>query len=366
MDHLEPEQDAAAAPLFHQMVRRLFHPVAFCVLLAYAAVLFQAYWLLMNVVPDTVELHAFGFVREVPEIHRRLSERAMEIGFLLPGVFLLEYLWMGWQGSSIRHMLVDRTASVRSDLACYLLVLAPGWTLICAIVTFGAVYVSGEAVRRAIVHYTGVELSIAGLWLPLQALLLFGVYTFCDYWSHRLDHSKLFWPLHRFHHAAESFAVVTASRVHPAAFTTLVGVLPLALLGPSPWALLDVGVAVAVIRLLIHSRIESNFGWIGRWLVLSPLHHRLHHSLNRMPVNLGLIPAWDRLFGTFREAPRQAMPIGTPKSYRHGAWVAPDMVRDYWEFLTGALGYLKPGKARPQGKRKSSPAPIPTPEPADA
>jgi sterol desaturase/sphingolipid hydroxylase (fatty acid hydroxylase superfamily) len=171
---------------------------------------------------------------------------------------------------------------------------------------------------------------------PIQIATLLILYTLLDYWSHRLDHTRVFWPLHRFHHSAESFSVLTAARIHPAMFTAVITTtLPGVLLGSSRGALVDVGLVIAILRLVIHSRIESDFGWLGRWVVQSPLHHRLHHSFNRMPVNVGLTPIWDRLFGTWREAPEQLMKIGTVTPYRHGVWVGPDIWRDYCEFWVG-------------------------------
>ena len=328
---------AAKAPdLVHPAIRRLLHPVALSVVALHLALVTLGWWSLSHLVPDTLVLHVFGHVREVHEVHRRAIDRTLELSILLPGVFLFEYLWTGWRGSSLRHLLVERTASVWSDLACYLFQLAPLWTVVAGIMSFGVAYVSGEALRCMFAKATGIDLTIAGAPLMVQTAVLFLLYTLLDYWSHRLDHSRVFWPLHRFHHAAESFCVVTAARVHPAMFTAVVGaILPGVLLGSDPAALAQVGLVIVIIRLVVHSRIESDFGFVGRWIVQSPLHHRLHHSLNRMPVNLALLPIWDRLFGTFRDAPRVAMRIGTPTPYRHGLWFVPDLWRDYREFWAG-------------------------------
>ncbi|CAN5495902.1 hypothetical protein BH10PSE3_BH10PSE3_32610 [soil metagenome] len=333
----QTEPGVAGAPsLGRAAIRRLLSPMALSVVATHLALLALAWWALTHVVPDTVALHLFGRDHVMHDVHRRVINRTIEISILLPSIFFFEYLWTGWAQSSVRHLLIDRTASGWSDVACYLFQSAPIWTLVSAIMSFGVVYVSGEGLRCLLTQATGINLSIASAPLPLQTAVLFLLYTLFDYWSHRLDHSRLFWPLHRFHHAAESFSVLTAARVHPAMFTAIVGaVLPGLLLGSKPAALASVGLVIIIIRLLIHSRIESNFGWVGRWIVQSPLHHRLHHSLNRMPINLGLLPIWDRLFGTWRDAPRQAMRIGTPAPYRHGVWIGPDLWRDYCEFGAG-------------------------------
>lgn len=328
---VERASDSIGAP-----IRRALHPVALSLVAAHLALLLLGWWALNHLVPDTLTLNLFGHAHHVSEVHRRVIDRTLEISLLLPSIFFIEYLCTGWAQSSVRHLLVERTASGWSDVACYLFQMAPIWTLVTAIMSLGFAYVSGEGLRQVLAHATGLKLSIAGAPLALQAVVLFVLYTLFDYWSHRLDHSRVFWPLHRFHHSAESFSVLTAARIHPAMFTAVVGaVLPGVFLACDPEALAYVGLAVIVIRLLVHSRIESNFGWVGRWIVQSPLHHRLHHSLNRMPINLGLLPIWDRLFNTWRDAPRQAMRIGTPAPYRHGAGVVLDIWRDYCAFWAG-------------------------------
>ena len=269
-------------------------------------------------------------------MHKRVIDRAVEVGLLIPSVFFVEYLWMGWGQSSVNHLLFERTASTWSDISCYFLELAPASALLSAVMSFGAVYISGGLIRHLLGGITGMHFSIAGAPLLLQTGVLFLFYTFLDYWSHRLDHSRVFWPLHRFHHSAESFSVLTAARIHPAMFTAAITTtLPAVLLGSTRGALADIGIVIAVIRLVIHSRIDSDFGWVGRWIIQSPRHHRLHHSFNRMPFNAGLMPIWDKAFGTWRNTTSAPMRIGTVTPYRHGIWVGPDIWRDYCEFWTG-------------------------------
>lgn len=337
-------------------MRRLLHPVALSLVAGHMALLALGWWILHHLVPDTLALNLFGHVHQIGEVHRRVIDRTVEISLLLPSIFFIEYLCTGWTESSVRHLMVERTSSGWSDVVCYLFQMAPIWPLVTAIMSFGLAYVSGEGLRQVLAHATGLELSVAGAPLAFQTVVLFVLYTLFDYWSHRLDHSKVFWPLHRFHHSAESFSVLTAARVHPAMFTAVVGaVLPGVFLGCDPAALAYVGLVVIIIRLLVHSRIESNFGWIGRWVVQSPLHHRLHHSLNRMPINLSLLPIWDRLFGTWRDAPRQSMRIGTPAAYHHGAGVLLDIWRDYREFWTGVKTLVVKRLPQPRPRRDETP-----------
>ncbi len=339
-------QDGLERPLripipFAAGLRRLAHPLALLVVLGHLALLAGAWWMLRRLIPDAVTLSLFGHLHLVSGVHQRLIDRILVAGVLVPGVFLLEYLWMGWEDCSVRHLLVGRTASGRTDLVCFLAGLTPPMTLLSTLMSLGVVLMSGEWARQAIARATGLDLSVAAWPLAAQTAVLFVVYSLFDYFSHRLDHTRLFWPLHRFHHAADDFSVLTAARVHPAAFTALVGTtLPGILVGAAPEALADLALLVMTVRLVIHSRIESGFGWVGRWIVQSPSHHRLHHSLNRLPINLGLLPVWDRLFGTWRDAPSRPLPMGAPTPYRQGAWIGPDIWRDYQEFWTGAWRLL--------------------------
>jgi sterol desaturase/sphingolipid hydroxylase (fatty acid hydroxylase superfamily) len=336
MGERQPIEVACAPHGGGAAIRRLLHPVAVSLIVTHLTLIGLAWWALQHWVPDTLVLHLFGHDHLVSQVHRRLIDRTIEISVLLPSIFLFEYLWTGWARSSVRHLLIERPPSSWSDAVCYLFQLAPAWTLVSAVMSFGVVYVSGEWLRRHLVQATGIDFSIAGAPLLVQTTVLFLLYTLLDYWSHRLDHTRAFWPLHRFHHSAESFCVLTAARVHPAMFTAVVSaILPGVLLASDRAALAYVTLVIIIIRLVIHSRIESSFGWVGRWLVQSPLHHRRHHSIDSRPMNFGLLPLWDRLFGTWCDVPEEARPIGTKTPYRHGAWIGPDIWRDYLEFGTG-------------------------------
>jgi sterol desaturase/sphingolipid hydroxylase (fatty acid hydroxylase superfamily) len=101
-----------------------------------------------------------------------------------------------------------------------------------------------------------------------------------------------------------------------------------------------VNLLVLGLGFLIHSRIDSDWGWIGRWVVQSPTHHRLHHVLDisTRPVgHFSMTPIWDRLFGTWRGDADQSLVIGVDTAYRHGFWIAPDILRDYWHFWKGLV-----------------------------
>ena len=113
--------------------------------------------------------------------------------------------------------------------------------------------------------------------------------------------------------------------------------LPMATLGATPAVMIYVNVVVAALGFVIHSRIDSSFGWVGRYIVQSPNHHRLHHKLDMShPTgHFAMAPMWDHLFRTWYGDADQSLVIGVDTPYRHGVWVGADLVRDYWDFWKG-------------------------------
>ncbi len=324
------------------VLNRLADPRVLAVLAAYVAAILAGRWAIVHWAPDVMTIRLFGRALALGHLHARLFDRALEALVILPAVLFVEFLWVGWSRCSARDLMFRRTASMWSDVACFAVSLTPLITVAMTVLSLGVVLISAASVKAWLTGATGLSLSLAGLPVLAQTGILFVVYSFFDYWSHRADHLEALWPLHRYHHAAESFTVLTAARTHPAVFTALIAsVGPGVLVSASPDALVQVNLFVIALRLLIHSRIESDFGWAGRWLVQSPTHHRRHHSfeMSDRALHLGLIPLWDRLFGTWSERRPTDDRIGVDAPYRHGAWIAADMWRDYMDFWRG-LGRL--------------------------
>jgi sterol desaturase/sphingolipid hydroxylase (fatty acid hydroxylase superfamily) len=228
---------------------------------------------------------------------------------------------------------------MRSDAVCFLMghLRLMHWPQI--VMTFGLTLISGMALHDLIASSTGIRLSFDGVPPVPRIVLYYLIYTFFDYWAHRVDHMPLMWPLHRVHHAAEDFVVLTAARGHPGAALTQMALktFPMAALGMSMTAIIDMTMFVAATNYFIHSRIPLRLGWVGRWAIQSPLHHRLHHLklYDGRSWNYSICPLWDRIFGTWQDASEQPFEIGIEYDYRHGAWIVRDVVRDYGEFLLG-------------------------------
>jgi len=307
---------------------------------AYAALLAALWWLVANQLPDQFAVTLFGHALHLKNLRYKILGNASLIAVILPAALWLECAAIGWEKSSARALLRP-TASMKTDLAYFLLDQAHVTGVIGRIMMLGASVISGVALRDWLAARTGFAIDSSGLPLWLQVMIYFQVYSFFDYWAHRLGHTRWFWPLHRYHHAAEEFCVVNAARLHPAGFVGIFLLnIPMPLLGASPAVMIWVNVLTIALGFVIHSRMESGFGWAGRWLVQSPLHHRLHHKLDMTTPTgfFSMMPLWDRLFGGWSGTASSNIAIGVDTPYRHGLWLLPDLLRDYCDFWKGLVG----------------------------
>jgi sterol desaturase/sphingolipid hydroxylase (fatty acid hydroxylase superfamily) len=335
-------------------------PVARRLLAAFAIyllIIVAVAWGLAWAPPDTTfRLH--GRVLGPADIAHRLLHRGLLLGLLLPGLLAIELALEGWKESSLRRLFAQRPRSAWSDVAVFLFWSAPGHTVVAAALSLGVVLLPAQWLHHALADATGLSIELGAWPLAVQVSVLIVVYSFFDYWEHRLDHTAWFWPLHRYHHSAEDFCVLTSVRVHPAGITAVIaGVLPAVLIGVSEDALFWLATLIATLRYVLHARINSDFGWIGQWVIQSPLHHRLHHKFDTTePVsNFGLTPLWDRLFGTWADKTDWRVPIGVTTAYRHGVWVVPDLLRDYRDFWLALIGrYRDASGAEPPVRMKKA------------
>jgi sterol desaturase/sphingolipid hydroxylase (fatty acid hydroxylase superfamily) len=132
------------------------------------------------------------------------------------------------------------------------------------------------------------------------------------YWQHRLFHRvPLLWRLHRVHHADTAFDVTLAVRFHPLeiALSMAIKFAVVAALGAPPLAVLLFEVALSAGSLFTHAdlRLPPRLERALRWLVVTPHMHRIHHSVHRAETDSNFsfhLSLWDRLFGSYVDAPR--------------------------------------------------------------
>lgn len=95
------------------------------------------------------------------------------------------------------------------------------------------------------------------LWLAVPSLYV--ISEFATYWMHRFMHTSLMWPVHAVHHSAEDFTMINTFRGTPVNnfFHGLCFVVPAALLGFTPDAMLCAGMSWAVESQFAHSNIPG-------------------------------------------------------------------------------------------------------------
>jgi sterol desaturase/sphingolipid hydroxylase (fatty acid hydroxylase superfamily) len=132
------------------------------------------------------------------------------------------------------------------------------------------------------------------------------------YAQHVLFHKlPLLWRLHRMHHTDLDFDVTTALRFHPLeiVLSMLIKLAAVVLLGAPPVAVMLFEVILNATAMFNHGNVHLPERWDRalRWLVVTPDMHRVHHSVRPEETdrNFGFnLPWWDRLFGTYRDQPR--------------------------------------------------------------
>lgn len=159
-------------------------------------------------------------------------------------------------------------------------------------------------------------------WIAVVASVI--IMDFVIYIQHVMVHSiPVLWRLHRVHHADLDFDVTTGARFHPLEIilSMLIKFATILLLGPSI-------VAVIIFEIMLNATAMFNHGNIGlpkrldkfvRFFLVTPDMHRIHHSVEDDEANSNFgfsLTWWDRLLGTYREAPRAGqigMTIGINK-----------------------------------------------------
>ncbi|MCB1875273.1 MAG: sterol desaturase family protein [Chromatiales bacterium] len=146
-------------------------------------------------------------------------------------------------------------------------------------------------------------------WLALLAALL--ALDLAIYTQHVIFHQvPMLWRLHRLHHADTDYDVTTGLRFHPIeiVLSMLIKLAVVFLLGPPVVAVILFEVGLNAGAMFNHAN-ASLPAWLDRplrWLIVTPDMHRVHHSAIREETdsNYGFnLSWWDRLFGTYRQAP---------------------------------------------------------------
>jgi sterol desaturase/sphingolipid hydroxylase (fatty acid hydroxylase superfamily) len=270
--------------------------------------------------------------------------------------YLIEGALLGWRNSSLRA-LGEASGSVRLDLLCVALELV-SFKRLAYVLSLGLLYVLETRSTQPL-----LPAHLPSSWvLQVGCLLLLG--SLISYWVHRLEHSiPALWALHKFHHSADRMSVLTSHRQTDLTRTVeqALATLPLILFAIAEPTAAKPGVASALFPLvaiyffyrafirvnqyLVHSNLTTDYGWIGRWVLVSPRMHRLHHAkaaeYHDTNFTFDLV-IWDRIFGTYatcEAADVSAVPIGLDDNPFNHTDTVKGVLRDY--FLTPYIVFWK-------------------------
>ncbi len=204
--------------------------------------------------------------------------------------------------------------------------------------TFGIPFLLDRLIRENIPAGFSVFAQLekhAGLEIAALAFVI--IATFFNYWEHRIWHSRILWPIHRFHHSATNYNTLTETRKHFAEvlLTPLFFTLPMSLLG-APLEFVVAYLALILFQgFMNHTDQGISYGWIGRHVWSDPLYHKLHHSSASEHINKnfsGTLPVWDRLFGTYAQEHRD-IEVGVSGAPHYAS-------EPYWKILLRDQGEL--------------------------
>lgn len=147
-------------------------------------------------------------------------------------------------------------------------------------------------------------------WLAIGASIL--VLDLAVYGQHRLSHAAPWlWRLHGLHHIDLDVDVTTATRFHPAemVLSMLWKMAVVVALGAPATAVLVFEILLNAAAMFSHARIAlpEAVDRPLRLLLVTPDMHRVHHSIHRDESDSNysfLLSVWDRLFGSYRDQPR--------------------------------------------------------------
>ncbi len=169
------------------------------------------------------------------------------------------------------------------------------------------------------------------------------------YFQHKIFHAiPMLWRIHRVHHADLDFDVTTGIRFHPIEIilSMFIKFVAIVILGPPVFAVIIFEILLNATSIFNHGNIQipKQIDKLLRWFIVTPDMHRVHHSveLDETNSNFGFsLPWWDRLFGTYRDQPREShelMTIGIKehRDTRHCAMLPGMMILPFVQYTSNS------------------------------
>lgn len=221
--------------------------------------------------------------------------------FTLLAVLAIELVAVGYKRSSLK-ILMSFDKSVRIDLFYFFLHFFRLAGVFNLIVTFGTLSYF-EHIKATI------SLNLLSSFGPIAqfaAALL--IVDFMGYWTHRFLHwSSWLWECHKVHHSATELNLLMDYRFHP--LDSLCSRLQLSIgymvIGGPLEGYVIFNLLHQTFIYLTHARVQWGYGWLGRYIFISPKFHVTHHVNDPAIYNTnfgGTFVFWDKLFGTYHHA----------------------------------------------------------------
>jgi sterol desaturase/sphingolipid hydroxylase (fatty acid hydroxylase superfamily) len=252
--------------------------------------------------------------------------------------FLAELIFAGVKNSSLLVMLRRFQVTHLADMTCFVSYAFFFQTAV-LIGSFGAslLFLTGANAAWGIFRYRLDTHSVV-----VNLALYFVSVSFLSYWSHRAFHSGRFWNFHRFHHSATVMNPLVEHRNHPMqlAVQGALFTLPLLVISLPTEYVVYLGMIHQLHQMLVHTNIRSSWGWLGRWVLVSPLVHRVHHSIEPRHHNRNFaddLIIWDRLFGTYCDDFAGVGEIGVNDVNHNRYGPIYDVLADYGRAVRGSV-----------------------------
>jgi sterol desaturase/sphingolipid hydroxylase (fatty acid hydroxylase superfamily) len=260
---------------------------------------------------------------------------------LLAGMLAVQAIGVGWSASSIRYLLTRWDRSSMADWI-FLVLRLEGWTsMVVTLFSFGLGWFTAllnQYVARSLVPFQIRTFTGSAV---LDGILFYAIYNFCDYWKHRFWHTRIGWFGHRFHHSATHFSPLLAFRFHPleTGLEPLFVMWPAAFLGFHPRAIAIAMLVGFFLSMFVHLDVNSDWGWFGRWVIISPRDHKIHHSPlpEHADKNFAVMVLWDRVFGTWYGGTVRNTEVGIVEPVHNRRPVWRELLADSWGFF-GEIG----------------------------
>lgn len=256
--------------------------------------------------------------------------------FILAAV--IELLSIGWTKSSIKRLLSNRSKSTYGDLWCWALSIFNLYDLFVLLFSFGFFYATTSLVMHNVYEIHLIDKIRSPI---IVFILVLAISDFKHYIWHYFMHKRPFWELHKYHHSATEFNLITTTRSHflEKGFLTIIDAFVFLLLGVPPEYFVLIAFGREFYAFVLHADVNWSLGWIGRYIFISPKAHKIHHSNDEKHFgkNLGtFFNWWDHIFGTFLDTDDEIQIGVKDSSYnKKGFWK--DMIIGTKEFATATL-----------------------------